>query len=104
MYLILLPYPLFCVFKHLSSSLVQTAWLLAACTSDSWLPSSQLQRAARLLYLIHSEQIRAPPVARLALLVQGAVVCLTSLLPQPGNSLCLTSTCFQFWHVHCVHV
>ena len=44
--------------------LCQVAWLLSAYTSDSWLPSGELQRCSRLLYLIRTEQIRAPPVAR----------------------------------------
>ena len=42
----------------------QTAWLLRAYTSDSWLPSAELQRGNRLLYLLQTEQIRAPPLTR----------------------------------------
>ena len=44
--------------------LCQVAWLLSAYTSDSWLPSGEVQRCSRLLYLIRTAQIRAPPVAR----------------------------------------
>ena len=44
---------------------LQTWWMMQAYTSDSWLPSTELQRATRLLYLIQTEQLRPPPVARL---------------------------------------
>ena len=46
-------------------TLTQMAWLLSASTTgDHWLPSAELQRGNRLLYLIRTEQVRAPPLAR----------------------------------------
>ena len=42
--------------------LIKTAWMLRAYVRDSWLPSEEQQRGAKLLYLIMNEQIRPPPV------------------------------------------
>ena len=53
---------------------LQTWWMMQAYTSDSWLPSTELQRATRLLYLIQTEQLRPPPVARLAIPQFGIIL------------------------------
>ncbi|XP_003388943.1 PREDICTED: phosphatidylinositol 4-kinase beta-like isoform X2 [Amphimedon queenslandica] len=44
---------------------LKLAWLLTASISDTWLPSSELQTASRMLSLIKTEQIR-PPLITLA--------------------------------------
>ena len=85
-----------------SISLLQTWWLMQAYTSDSWLPSTELQRGTRLLYLIQTEQIRPPPVARSVtlekpnnqcfiqdfLLGGGGEQCVSASPPPPLNLIC----------------